>query len=143
MPASVWKGHIAFGLISIPVRLLRAARTERVPLRELHRADSSSAESPAQYNEDDENVASSPPSAAAKGPVRIDHKREPEPAPAPEPVFEPVRRISVGRSSDERAPSSSTTKGYEYECGRFVTLAPKELRSITPQASSDMEITGF
>ena len=143
MPASVWKGHIAFGLISIPVHLLRAARNERVPLRELYRADSSSAESPAQSDEDDEDFASSPPSAAAKGPVRIDSKREPEPAPAPEPVFEPVRRISVGQSSDERAPSSSITKGYEYGRGRFVTLAPEELRSIAPQASSDMKITAF
>ena len=29
MAASVWKGHITFGLITIPVRLLRAARSER------------------------------------------------------------------------------------------------------------------
>ena len=39
MAASVWKGHITFGLITIPVRLLRAARSERVPLRELYRID--------------------------------------------------------------------------------------------------------
>jgi hypothetical protein len=71
----------------------------------------------------------------AKGAVRIDRKREPELAPAPEPVFEPVRRISVGQSSDERAPASSITKGYEYERGRFVALAPEELRSIAPQTS--------
>jgi DNA end-binding protein Ku len=138
MPASLWKGHIAFGLISIPVRLLRAARSERVPLRELYRSDN-----PAQSDEDDEDVVSSPPSLPAKGPLRIDRKREPEPAPAPEPVFEPVRRISVGQSSDERAPASSITKGYEYERGRFVTLAPEELRSIAPQTSPDMEITAF
>src|ERR1700734_98526 len=87
MPASVWKGHIAFGLITIPVRLLRAARSERVPLRELYRA-----ESPApryENDENDEDVAPSSP-AAAKGAVRIDRKREPEPEPAPEPIFEPV-----------------------------------------------------
>jgi DNA end-binding protein Ku len=138
MPASVWKGHIAFGLITIPDRLLRAARSERVPLRELYRADSA-----APVNEDaEEDVAPSPPTAP-KGPVRIDRKREPEPEPAREPVFEPVRHISVGQSSDDRAPASSITKGYEYERGRFVTLAPDELRSIAPQTSSDMEITGF
>jgi hypothetical protein len=37
MAASVWKGP----LISIPIRLFRAARSERVPLRELYRAESS------------------------------------------------------------------------------------------------------
>jgi DNA end-binding protein Ku len=135
MPASVWKGHISFGLISIPVRLLRAARSERVPLRELHRADS-----PQALEEDEENTA---PSVPVKGPVRIDRKPEPALAPAPEPVFEPVRRISVGQSSEERAPASSITKGFEYERGRFVTLAPEELRSIAPRTSSDMEITEF
>jgi hypothetical protein len=137
MPASVWKGHIAFGLIIIPVRLLRAARSERVPLRELYQT-----ESPAPPGEDDEDVAPSTP-AAAKGPVRTDRKHEAEPEPAPEPVFEPVRHISVGQSSDERAPASSITKGYEYERGRFVTLASEELRSIAPPTSSAMEITAF
>jgi DNA end-binding protein Ku len=123
------------------VRLLRAARSERVPLRELYRADSP-AESLAPTAEDDEEVAPSRP-AVAKGPVRIDRKFESEPPPAPGPVFEPVRRVSVGQSSDERAPASSIVKGYEYERGKFVTLAPEELRSIAPQTSSEMEITAF
>jgi DNA end-binding protein Ku len=142
MAASVWKGHIAFGLISIPVRLLRAARSERVPLRELYRVESPT-DTPAQPDEDDEDVAPSLPVAPAKGPVRIDRKAEPETPPAPEPVFEPVRRIAVGQSSEERAPASSITKGFEYERGRFVTLAPEELRSIAPQTSSNMEIQAF
>jgi DNA end-binding protein Ku len=137
MPASVWKGHISFGLISIPVRLLRAARSERVPLRELYRTDSPAAP------DEEEDSAPSAPSVPAKGPVSIERKPEPALPPAPEPTFEPVRRISVGQSSEERAPASSITKGYEYERGRFVTIAPEELRSIAPQTSSDMEITEF
>lgn len=36
MPASSWKGFLAFGLISIPVRLSPAARTERVSFNQLH-----------------------------------------------------------------------------------------------------------
>jgi DNA end-binding protein Ku len=38
MAATVWKGFITFGLISIPVRLFRAARPERVNLRVLSRS---------------------------------------------------------------------------------------------------------
>ncbi len=75
MAASVWKGHIAFGLISIPVRLRRAARSERVPLRQLYRAESA-AESPAPPDEHDEDVTPALP-AVTKGPVRIDRKVEP------------------------------------------------------------------
>ncbi|HTZ99450.1 MAG TPA: Ku protein [Candidatus Aquilonibacter sp.] len=37
MPASSWKGFLAFGLISIPVRLSPAARTERVSFNQLHK----------------------------------------------------------------------------------------------------------
>jgi DNA end-binding protein Ku len=37
MASTVWKGFVTFGLISIPVRLFRAARPERVKLRRLKR----------------------------------------------------------------------------------------------------------
>jgi DNA end-binding protein Ku len=36
MATSVWKGHLTFGLISIPVRLSAAARTERISMNQLH-----------------------------------------------------------------------------------------------------------
>lgn len=37
MAATVWKGYITFGLISVPVRLFTAARGERVSFNQLHR----------------------------------------------------------------------------------------------------------
>jgi DNA end-binding protein Ku len=36
MASSVWKGYLTFGLISIPIRLFSAARTERIGLNQLH-----------------------------------------------------------------------------------------------------------
>ena len=39
MASTVWKGFVTFGLISIPVRLARAARPERVKLRRLTRRE--------------------------------------------------------------------------------------------------------
>src|SRR3954468_24859116 len=36
MASTVWKGHLSFGLISIPVKLHRAARAEKVSFRQLH-----------------------------------------------------------------------------------------------------------
>src|SRR3984893_14868582 len=38
MATSVWKGYLTFGLISIPIRLFSAARTERISLNQLHNA---------------------------------------------------------------------------------------------------------
>ena len=37
MATSVWKGHLTFGLISIPVRLFAAARGERISFNQLHK----------------------------------------------------------------------------------------------------------
>jgi DNA end-binding protein Ku len=36
MATTIWKGHLTFGLISIPVRLFAAARGERVSFNQLH-----------------------------------------------------------------------------------------------------------
>src|SRR3954463_15278339 len=36
MASTVWKGHLTFGLVSIPVKLFRAARAEKVSFRQLH-----------------------------------------------------------------------------------------------------------
>src|ERR1700722_17343620 len=37
MATSVWKGHLTFGLVSIPIRLFSAARSERISLNQLHK----------------------------------------------------------------------------------------------------------
>lgn len=39
MPATVWKGHLSFGLVSFPVRLHSAGRAEPVRFHMLHRKD--------------------------------------------------------------------------------------------------------
>jgi DNA end-binding protein Ku len=41
MAASVWKGHLTFGLVSLPVKLLTAARPETVSFNQLHEKDHS------------------------------------------------------------------------------------------------------
>ncbi len=41
MATSAWKGHLSFGLVSIPVRLFTAARTENVSFNQLHKTDNS------------------------------------------------------------------------------------------------------
>ena len=37
MATTVWKGHLTFGLISIPVRMTAAARSERISFNQLHK----------------------------------------------------------------------------------------------------------
>ena len=41
MASTVWKGHLTFGLVSFPVRLYSAARSETISFNLLHKADHS------------------------------------------------------------------------------------------------------
>lgn len=38
MASAAWKGHLTFGLVSIPIRLYPAARSERIEFHQLHKA---------------------------------------------------------------------------------------------------------
>src|SRR6476469_1948597 len=65
MASTVWRGFITFGLVSVPVRLYRAARAERVSLRRLYRTEEPSRS----YRQDaeDEDVEEAPQPEPAKG----------------------------------------------------------------------------
>ncbi len=41
MASSVWNGHISFGLVSLPVKLVVAARSETISFNQLHKTDNS------------------------------------------------------------------------------------------------------
>lgn len=41
MASTVWKGHLTFGLVSFPVRLYSAARSESISFNQLHKPDGS------------------------------------------------------------------------------------------------------
>jgi DNA end-binding protein Ku len=144
MASTVWRGYITFGLISIPVRLFRAARAERVGLRRLHRAESPIEPEPPMQ----------PSSMRAPEPTlrRVVSNRRPEssadelvptrPSP-PQPILSAVQQVSVRKGTDEVLPERSVVKGYEYEKGRFVAFEPEELKSLAPKTSAGMEIQEF
>ena len=128
MASTVWRGFVTFGLISIPVRLFRAARAERVSLRRLYRANPAAVE-PAEL---EEHKAAPPP---------VSHT-DPE-AEAEESQFEPIRNAPVSRTTRSLVPDASVTKGFEFERNRFVTLDAAELKGIVAKTSSEMELIEF
>ncbi len=145
MASTVWRGYITFGLISIPVRLFRAARPERVNLRRLYREEAP--EPPEAF------IPRSASPNEAPGPRRLELARRGETPAAqavhtgsalrPEPILSPVKQASVRKDTDEILPERSVVKGYEYEKNRFVAIEPQELKSIAPQTSAGMEIQEF
>src|SRR6185437_5001353 len=120
MASTVWRGFITFGLISIPVRLFRAARAERVSLRRVYRSETSSTEKAGRGRSRDEATE------AQSGPV-----------------LAPVHQASVRKGTDDVLPEESVVKGYEYEKNRFVAVDPEELKSLAPKTPTAMEIQEF
>ncbi len=121
---TVWRGYITFALISIPVQLFRAARPERVKLRQLYR------------------IAPEQPGPALAPPARRSAHREESPEPVEELVV-PVRQAAMQQTGDQVIPRSALTKGYEYEKDRYVTIDQEELKSVAPKTSAEMDIQEF
>lgn len=146
MASTVWRGFVTFGLISIPVRLFRAARAERVSLRRLYRAGS--APKPDLPEMETQRRPSLVPRKSSEpgGSPRIGQGATvplPFQAPQPEPVLERIRQAAVRKGTDEVLSSKEVVKGYEYEKGRFVVVEPEELKSIAPKTATEMEIQEF
>src|SRR5579872_8453 len=149
MASTVWRGYITFGLISIPVRLFRAARSERVNLRQLYRVPSeinrpvppiertTAAEAEESESGEDETSIRSRFRAPQFQPV---HRSGEDPLPE---TLAPVRRVAMSRTNEDVLQRSELTKGYEYEKGHFVSLGEEELKRMAPKNETEMQITEF
>jgi len=137
MASTVWRGYITFGLITIPVRLFRAARAERVGLRRLYRPSESP---PANVDEGELTPEPILSRAAQRGPATSQGATATE---FSQPYLSPVQQVSAQKGSEKAVPSESVVKGYEYEKDRFVVLEKEELKSLAPKTSPAMEIQEF
>ena len=141
MASTVWRGYITFGLISIPVRLFRAARAERVGLRRLYRSESAPEPEPIPDPILQRSLIAVPPPVSGHS-----HSATNLPtaeSSTTEPLLVPVRQVSVRKGSDEPLAAQSVVKGYEYEKNRFVVVEPEELKNLAPKTSAGMEIQEF
>jgi hypothetical protein len=96
MASTVWRGHITFGLISVPVRLVRAARSERVRMRELYKvAPQATAPSRTSHNVP---TVSPGPTLVSERPTLVPNRFLAEPV-QPE-SFSPIRRMAAPQDGD-------------------------------------------
>lgn len=116
---TVWKGHLTFGLISIPVKLFRAARAEKISFRQLHGQDHSRVRQT--------YVREEPPDAAGA---------EDEVDEAPPVVSEPAKVRSLKEAAAFHGPSAPASppgivdrtdivKGYEFAPDRYVVVTKR------------------
>jgi DNA end-binding protein Ku len=146
MASTVWRGFITFGVISIPMRLFRAARAERVSLRRLRReVPSPRFEEELENETDTRRSFESSSSQSASQPPQPGLALVPKGAAsnAGAPVLTPVKQASISIDSEDIVPSEAVVKGFEYEKDRFVAIDPEELKSAAAQTSTEMQIEEF
>jgi DNA end-binding protein Ku len=136
MATSIWKGHLTFGLVSVPVKLSRAARAEKVAFRQMHEATGTRVRQ-ALYREPQESLevgALGDYAAEAEIP-RLPKKEKANPSDTV--LSFPASATALEVSRNELA------KGYEYEPGRYLVLSREEVDSITPATAHEMQILEF
>lgn len=101
-------------MVSIPVRLYKAARRERIRFHHVYREDRSE---PSPMENVEENEIPKP--AAPKRDAQSSPKPAPS-SPAPETVAR-IRSVPVGWVSDAPIEKPQILKGLEIEKGRYVT----------------------
>lgn len=141
MPSTVWKGQLSFGLVSIPVRIYKAARAEKIRFRQLHRRV-------------EPDVL--PPTGVSRGGPRDSEAAGPQLVPRAAPdqtgastsverpsVVTPIHHAAMTEEHPAPIPAREISKGYEYEPDRYALIEAEDLRSITPKTSRDIEILEF
>jgi DNA end-binding protein Ku len=132
--ATLWKGQLTFGLVSIPIRLIRAARAEKIHMHNVSRRTHSRVKQ-----------------------VFIPEVPEPEPAPVTAPPqsgrtstvvpFARAKQASppVAPLSSEIAPipKQDLVRAFEHQKEKYVPFEPRELENIAPRNSTTMEILEF
>jgi DNA end-binding protein Ku len=137
MAASIWRGRITFGLVSIPVKLVKAARRERARFRRVQRVR---AEDPAMDDDFEESEAPAPPPRVLEFPSATAKALERPPL---EEAVVRVRNAPVSGMTETPVRPAEILKGYEVAKDEFVVLDPQEVAALRPPTSSELEITEF
>jgi len=111
MPSIVWKGHLTFGLVSIPVKLFLAARRERVRMHYVHRSEPAE---PAELSEPPapSYIPEQPRASGRFDPAPLESAPDaPPPPPPPAPVTR-VHQSLVAGANGEPINRSEALRGY-------------------------------
>jgi DNA end-binding protein Ku len=119
MPSTIWKGHLTFGLVSVPIKLLRAARAEKVHMHLLQRETGARVRRVFVPQEED-----------------VVPEAQPQPQPEPQPV-------TPKATAPPPLPSTDLIRGFEYEKDKYIEFEPRELEALATRNSTEMQIVEF
>lgn len=115
-------------MVSIPVRLHKAARRERIRFHQVYRPTDVAETEPEETGEPE--------------PIRSGGTVHQLPQPSP-PRVARVHDQPVGESAEVRVERAEILKGYEVEPDRYITFQPREVAALRAPTSTELAITEF
>ena len=132
MGTAVWKGLVKFGLISIAVKLYRAAKAETISFRQLYRT--SGARLRHKLCTDIEHAVRMPVADMTPKPGISTAKLKPS---------SHRSTLSLDTAVEHMAPALSrqdVAKGYEYEKDQYLTVSRDDLAQLVPSTACEIRI---
>ena len=143
MPSAVWSGHLQFGLVAMPVRLLVAARTKTTRFRRLYRKpidESTLLTSFPSFSRNLEDHDSELTEGVGETPSLPE---EMSGRTAPQHQYSTVRQVFQSEATGEEIRPNEMVKGYEITPNEFAAIDPQEVRAAEIETSDTIDLFHF
>lgn len=148
MPSAVWSGHLHFGLVAMPVRLLVAARTKTTRFRRLYRKPvnentlvssfpSFSHDLEGQDSEDHDSDLTEGVGETRSTPEEMNGRN------TAEHQYSTVRQVLQSEATDEEIRPEEMVKGYEIAPNEFAAIDPQEIKAAEIETSDTIDLFHF
>jgi DNA end-binding protein Ku len=138
MPSAVWSGHLHFGLVVMPIRLLVAARPKTTRFRQLYRRPSNQVMAPMQLPWSKGALEENPPSNEAGD----THNRESD-SQETQYNYAPVRQVLQSEVTGELIKRDELVKGYEFAPNEFATINSQKIKAAEVETSDTIDLFHF
>ena len=142
MPSAVWSGHLHFGLVAIPVRLLVAARTKATRFRRLFRkpVNESTSVTSSPFSHDQGEHDSSLTKGARETPFAPEEMNGWNTA---QHQYSTVRQFLQSEATGEEIRPDEMVKGYEVAPNEFAVIDPQEIKAAEIETSDTIDLFHF
>jgi DNA end-binding protein Ku len=143
MPSAVWSGHLHFGLVVMPVRLMVAARPKTTRFRRLYRRPSNDVMPPMQLPSSKQTLEDEASYSDGAGESGVDTHNHESSVRGTQYDYAPVRQVLQSAVTGEEISQSELVKGYEFARNEFAAINPQEIKTAEVETSDTIDLFHF
>ena len=143
MPSAVWSGHIHFGLVAMPVRLLVAARTKTTRFRRLYRKPPNESTFVTSFPSFSHGHADRDPDQTQAARNTRSTSEEMNDRNTVEHQYSTVRQVFQSQVTGEEIRQDEMVKGYEITPNEFAAIEPHQIKEAEIETSDTIDVFRF